>query len=219
MPLYFNIIGWRLNSLLPKTIIRLLRASVLSLSGGPTSVVMSPALLTARARCGKMGTLEKDGSSKPLSFDGRASSRPSFKTALHKFLDQEGCSWVVEGGNAFCVKLQAAASKAAESKMSSEKGTISTNVADSDSQYFKDLRRGVLRAFWDLKAENGVFFRTEVLRYQILKLVPLRTNLMVADALTKSLPAPAHAKHRDVMIGRVPFCVRTLRSSHCVRGG
>ena len=33
----------------------------------------------------------------------------------------------------------------------------------SDSQHFKGLRRGVLRAFWDLKAENGVFFRTEVL--------------------------------------------------------
>ena len=33
---------------------------------------------------------------------------------------------------------------------------------NSDSQYFKGLRRGVLRAFWDLKAENGVFFRTEV---------------------------------------------------------
>ena len=33
-------------------------------------MVMSPALPTARARCGKMGTLEKDGSSKPLSFDG-----------------------------------------------------------------------------------------------------------------------------------------------------
>ena len=32
----------------------------------------------------------------------------------------------------------------------------------SDSQHFKSLRRGVLRAFWDLKAENGVFFRTEV---------------------------------------------------------
>ncbi len=32
----------------------------------------------------------------------------------------------------------------------------------SDSQHFKGLKRGVLRAFWDLKAENGVFFRTEV---------------------------------------------------------
>ena len=60
---------------------------------------------------------------------------------------------------------------------------------------------------------------SDLVSQQILKLVPLRTNLMVADALTKSLPAPAHAKHRHVMIGRVPFCVRTLRSSHCVRGG
>jgi hypothetical protein len=77
-----------------------------------------------------MGTLEKDGSSKPLSFDGKASSWPSFKTALHKVLDKEGCSWVVVGGNAFCVMLQAAAAKAAKSKMASEKGTISTNVAD-----------------------------------------------------------------------------------------
>jgi hypothetical protein len=42
---------------------------------------------------------------------------------------------------------------------------------------------------------------------------------MVADALTKSLPAPAHAKHRDVMLGRVPFCVRTMRPSNCVMGG
>jgi hypothetical protein len=42
---------------------------------------------------------------------------------------------------------------------------------------------------------------------------------MVADALTRSLPAPAHAKHRDVMIGRVPFCVRTLRPSNWVMGG
>ena len=63
------------------------------------------------------------------------------------------------------------------------------------------------------------YFVRDLVSQQILKLVPLRTNLMVADALTKSLPAPAHAKHRDVMIGRVPFCVRTLRSSHCVRGG
>jgi hypothetical protein len=30
--------------------------------------------------------------------------------------------------------------------------------ASSDSQHFKSLRRGVLRAFWGLKTENGVFF-------------------------------------------------------------
>ena len=63
------------------------------------------------------------------------------------------------------------------------------------------------------------YFVRDLVSMQVLKLVPLRTNLMVADALTKSLPAPAHAKHRNVMIGRVPFCVRTLRPATCVVGG
>ena len=76
-----------------------------------------------------MGTLEKDGS-KPLIFDGKAASWPPFKTALHKLLDKEGCGWVVEGGNAFCAMLQAAAAKAAKSTTASGKGTVSTNVAD-----------------------------------------------------------------------------------------
>ena len=77
-----------------------------------------------------MGTLEKDGSSKPLSFDGKAASWPPFKKALHQLLDKEGCGWVVEGGNAFCAMLQAAAAKAAKSTTTSGKGTVSTNVAD-----------------------------------------------------------------------------------------
>jgi hypothetical protein len=33
----------------------------------------------------------------------------------------------------------------------------------------------------------------------LVKLVPLRTNLMVADALTKSLPEPGLECHRSVM--------------------
>ena len=77
-----------------------------------------------------MGTLEKDGSSKPLIFDGKAASWLPFKTALHKLLDEEGCGWVVEGVNAFCAMLQAAADKAAKSTVTSGKGTVSTNVAD-----------------------------------------------------------------------------------------
>ena len=46
------------------------------------------------------------------------------------------------------------------------------------------------------------------------KLVPLRTHLMVPDALTKGLPSPARIKHRDIMLGHVPFSftARTLRS-------
>ena len=45
----------------------------------------------------------------------------------------------------------------------------------------------------------------------ILKLVPLRTHLMMADALTKSLPTPAHAKHRAVMMGHTPFSARVFQ--------
>jgi len=63
------------------------------------------------------------------------------------------------------------------------------------------------------------YFVRDMVAQQVLKLVPLRNNLMVADALTKSLPAPAHAKHRDVMSGRVPFCARTLRPAAFVVGG
>jgi hypothetical protein len=63
------------------------------------------------------------------------------------------------------------------------------------------------------------YFVRDLVAQRVFKLVPLRTNLMVADALTTSLPAPAHAKHRDVMIGRVPFCASTLRHATCVVGG
>ena len=45
-----------------------------------------------------------------------------------------------------------------------------------------------------------------------LKLVPLRTNKMVADALTKSLPSPAFIGHRQIMTGHIPFAARLLRS-------
>ena len=77
-----------------------------------------------------MGTLEKDRPSKPLSFDGKAASWPPFKKALHQLLEKEGCGWVVEGGNAFCAMLQAAAAQAAKSTTKSGKGTVSINIAD-----------------------------------------------------------------------------------------
>ena len=63
------------------------------------------------------------------------------------------------------------------------------------------------------------YFVRDLVAQNVLKLIPLRTSLMVADGLSKSLPAPAHAKHRNVMIERVPFSVRTLRPSHCVLRG
>jgi hypothetical protein len=49
------------------------------------------------------------------------------------------------------------------------------------------------------------YFVRDMVAAGILKLVPLRTHLMVADALTKSLPSPAHIKHREIMLGHVPL--------------
>ena len=45
----------------------------------------------------------------------------------------------------------------------------------------------------------------------VLKLVPLRTHLMMADALTKALPIPADVIHRSVMIGHPPFSTRVFQ--------
>ena len=57
------------------------------------------------------------------------------------------------------------------------------------------------------------YFVRELVGLKTLDLVPLRsTHLMVADALTKSLPSPAHIKHRHVMLGRVHFAARSLCS-------
>ena len=39
----------------------------------------------------------------------------------------------------------------------------------------------------------------------VIKLVPLGTRYMVADDLTKSLPAPALVRHRKVMMGHQRF--------------
>jgi hypothetical protein len=44
----------------------------------------------------------------------------------------------------------------------------------------------------------------------IMKLIPIRTHLMVADALTKSLPGPALSKHRDIMMGHLPFLLASV---------
>jgi len=49
----------------------------------------------------------------------------------------------------------------------------------------------------------------------VIKLVPLGTHDMVADDLTKSLPAPALMRHRKVMMGHQrlqPVYARSLRA-------
>ena len=64
------------------------------------------------------------------------------------------------------------------------------------------------------------YFVRDMVSAGVIKLEPLRTHLMVADALTKSLPSPAHIKHREIMLGHVPFSIsaRTLRRSVGVGG-
>jgi hypothetical protein len=57
-----------------------------------------------------------------------------------------------------------------------------------------------------------VHYCRELYTAGVMKLIPLRTHLMVADALTKSLPGPALSKHRDIMMGHMPFFARLL---HC----
>ena len=44
----------------------------------------------------------------------------------------------------------------------------------------------------------------------LVKLVSLRTNLMVADALTKNLPDPGLERYLIVMMGHSDFPVRLL---------
>ena len=57
------------------------------------------------------------------------------------------------------------------------------------------------------------YFVRELILAGFLKLVPLRTHKIVADALrlTKSMPSPAFVGHRQVMTGHVPFAARPLR--------
>jgi len=60
-----------------------------------------------------------------------------------------------------------------------------------------------------------MYFVRELVLAGFLKLVPLRTHKMVADALTKSLPSPAFIGHSQIMTGHTPFAARLLR---CVGG-
>ena len=52
------------------------------------------------------------------------------------------------------------------------------------------------------------YFVRELVKACFVKLIPLRTHKMVADALTKSLPSPAFIGHRRVMMGQTPFALK-----------
>jgi len=59
------------------------------------------------------------------------------------------------------------------------------------------------------------YYVRELILNNFLKLVPLRTHKMVADALTKSLPNPAFVGQRQIMTGYASFAARLL----CCVGG
>ena len=70
------------------------------------------------------------------------------------------------------------------------------------------------------------YFVRDMVSASVLKLVPLRTYSIVADALTKSLPSPAHIKHCEITgnVGRVPFsfaaeCGESARGVHSTKRG
>ena len=56
---------------------------------------------------------------------------------------------------------------------------------------------------------RGYFVR-ELVKANIVKLIPLRTHKIVADALNKSMPSTAFIAHRKVMLGKVPFSLNFL---------
>jgi len=59
------------------------------------------------------------------------------------------------------------------------------------------------------------YYVRELVLNGFLKLVPLRTHKMVADALTKSLPSPAFVGYRQIATGYASFAARLLS---CVGG-
>jgi len=59
------------------------------------------------------------------------------------------------------------------------------------------------------------YYVRELVLNGFLKLVPLRTHKMVADALTKSLLSPASIGHHQIMTGDASFADKLLR---CVGG-
>jgi len=54
------------------------------------------------------------------------------------------------------------------------------------------------------------YFVRKLVKANIVKLIPLRTHKMVADALIKILPSPACIAHRKVMLRQVSFALKFL---------
>ena len=68
-----------------------------------------------------------------------------------------------------------------------------------------------VRQTFSRHVEVRKYYVRELVLNGFLKLVPLRTHKMEADALTKSLPTPAFTGHRHIMTGHASFAARLLR--------
>ena len=81
-------------------------------------------------------------------------------------------------------------------------GNLTCVTMSENLVYRKFSRRIDIRRYFVRQSVKGGF----------VKLIPLRTHKMVADALTKSLPSPAFIGHRRVMMGQTPFALKFLHS-------
>ena len=63
---------------------------------------------------------------------------------------------------------------------------------------------------------SASIFVGELYTAGVMKLIPLRTHLMVADALTKRLPGLALPKHREIMVVHMPFMLGSVIAGICL---
>ena len=74
-----------------------------------------------------------------------------------------------------------------------------------------EMNKNPVRRKFSRHIDIRKYFVHELVLNAFLKLVPLRTHKMVADALTKSLPSPAFVGHRQIMTCHASFSSTTLR--------
>ncbi len=87
--------------------------------------------------------------------------------------------------------------------------TVSTNIYEDNLACITMSTNPVCRKS-SRHTDISVHFCRELYVAVVMKLIPLRTHLMVVDTLTKSLPGPVLTQYREVMLGHTPFFARLL---------
>ena len=77
------------------------------------------------------------------------------------------------------------------------------------------MSKNLVRRKFSRHTDVCKYYVQELVLAGFLKLVPLRTHKMVADALTKSLPSLAFVRHHQIMTGHASFAAQLLP---CVGG-